>query len=111
MNHINLRLGFLILAIAFALIAWLCWIWEGKSPRRKVLRALTICFLAVGYFSLVGVQIREQNMKDHATPTGEQTQTPPLVINQNATDSPCANPNAQSGSTINCNVENGNHDK
>ncbi len=75
---INLLLGFAVFAIAFALIAWGLWIWEGKLPRRARLRVITICVLAVIYFSLVGKQIRVQYRKDHhaqaatpATPTKE----------------------------------------
>lgn len=79
---INLWLGFSILAIAFALIAWGCWIWEGKSPRRALFRIITICTLAGGYFSLVGIQIHTQYVKDHpkvSQATVSQVTIPPTT--------------------------------
>ena len=112
---INLWLGFVILAIAFVLIAWGCWIWEREWPLRKVLRIITICAFAVVYFSLVGVQIRAQYKKDHSVippaPPLPVITTPAPPIIQTATDSPCANQVAQSGSQINCNAKKGDHDK
>jgi hypothetical protein len=79
---INLWLGFLLLAIAFALIAWGCWIWEGKSPRRAPLRIATICIFAVAYFSLVGIQIRAQYKKDHPTVSRTAPGTPKTEVDR-----------------------------
>lgn len=114
---INLWLGFVILAIAFALIARGCWIWEGKSPRRKLLRITTIVIIALVYFSLVGMQMRAQYKKDHpptppiAPVTIPPPVVPPTVIIQSAAGSTCANQVAQSGSQINCDSGKGKHDK
>jgi hypothetical protein len=104
---INLWLGFSTLAVAFGLIAWGCWIWEGKLPRRKPLRILTICIIAGFYFTLVGIQIRAQYKKDHAlsVPVSlPQTNPPPTttIINQTATDSECSNLVAGSDAQIKC---------
>ena len=107
---INLWLGFGILLIAFALIAWGCWIWEGRSPRRKLLRIVTTCIFAVVYFSLIGIQIRAQYRKDHPLHAGTPA-TPTTIINQKAKDSPCANEVAQGGSQINCGAQKGKDDK
>jgi hypothetical protein len=115
---INLFLGSVILAVAFALIAWGCWIWEGKSPRHGPLRLITISIIAVIYFSLIGAQIRTQYKQDHpvvapvSTPSPKPAPaTPTTVITQTAKDSPCANQVAQSGSKIDCDTQKGKDDK
>ena len=114
---INLTLGFAVFAGTFALIAWGCWIWEGKFPRRKPLRIITICIFAVVYFSLVMVQISSQYRKDHLpvyqTAPSQPTVTPgpSQSINQTATDSTCANQVAQSGSKTDCDTGKESHAK
>lgn len=118
---INLWLGFIILATAFALIAWGCWIWEGGYPRRGPLRIITICIIAIVYFSLVGIQIRAQYKKDHSAslvpapvstpvPTPAPS-TPTITINQTAKDSECSNLVAGSDARIKCAAGEGSHAK
>jgi thiol:disulfide interchange protein len=111
---INLLFGFVILTIAFALIALGCWIWEGKSPRRKALRIITICIIAVIYFSLVVMQICAQYKKDHykAPPVApSQPSHQDVVIKQNATDSDCSNLVTESNAQIDCEAERKRHAK
>jgi hypothetical protein len=62
---VNLRLGFVILGVAFILIAWGLWICGVNWPRW--LRVLNICLAALIYFVLIGFQMCEQYKKEHAT--------------------------------------------
>jgi hypothetical protein len=111
---VNLVLGGVTLFMAFGLIAWGCWIWEGKSPRRTKLRVVTICMIALAYFSLIGYQIRNQYKKDHPPVLPHSPASPlqpGIVIQQNADHSDCSNQIAQSGSQINCDTNKEHHDK
>jgi hypothetical protein len=66
---VNIWLGGSVLAVAFALISWALWIWEGFSRFPIILRALTIILGALIYFGLVGKQMVSQFKSDHATIT------------------------------------------
>jgi len=104
---INLVLGSIILILAFALIVWGIWIWDGKSSHRKVLRIILISILSIFYFSFVGCQIHTQYQKDHpAMPTIIPNSPPPTVptgvINQQATGSDCSNNVAGGNVNVDC---------
>jgi hypothetical protein len=63
---VNLLLGGIVLLIAFVLMAYSFWIWEGTSSWRKPLRISTVFVAALLYFGLVGRQIVKQWHIDHA---------------------------------------------
>lgn len=102
---INLVFGSIILALTFGLIAWGCWIWEGRFLRSRTLRIITISLAAGVYFSAVGIQIRAQYKKDHPVVQPSPPAvvvTPSPSINQTSLGSDCSNLVAESGSQIKC---------
>ncbi len=62
---VSVRLGGLVLLIAFVLMVYAFWIWEGASRWRRFMRLGTIGVAAIVYFGLVGQQIRHEWKKDH----------------------------------------------
>src|SRR5579859_2765997 len=84
---VNVWLGGLVLAIAFGLMVYAFWIWEGASLRwHKALRIGTIVAATIIYSWLIGGQIVQEWRKEHPVivritkpqEKGREEQAPPI---------------------------------
>jgi len=62
---VNIWLGGLVLLIAFALMVYAFWTWEGASRWHTALRVGTVAIAALLYFGLVGWQVVNQWRREH----------------------------------------------
>jgi hypothetical protein len=65
---INIWLGGILLAVAFGLVVYAFWIWEGSWRFHIALRMATIVIGAAIYFGWTGRQMIAQYRKDHLGP-------------------------------------------
>jgi hypothetical protein len=75
---VNLWLGGIVLAAAFALFAWGLWNLETNHQFGRTARAVTLIVVGMIYFELMGFQIHAQYKKDHpqVSPVPQSPPTP-----------------------------------
>lgn len=73
---VNVYLGGFVLAVAFVLMAYAFWIWEGGSQWHVWLRIGTIAVAALLYLALIGRQVISEWRQEHLS--AHQTQSQPI---------------------------------
>jgi hypothetical protein len=87
---VNLRLGALVLLVAFILLAYGFWRWETAARWGDVARVNTLWVLGIAYFVMVGFQNYSQYQKDHSQTIA--TVTPPSTSSLPKQDSTIPTP-------------------